>query len=74
MWSTVTFFMRVAAQTASGYQSTSALYPVSNTDAWSNNLTSAGGELAEYSIGKSFQALRFLSAFAGMYLKTKMYC
>jgi len=40
--------LRIAAQTAWGSRSTSALsHPVSNIDAWSMNLTLVGGELAE---------------------------
>jgi len=64
MWSTVTF--HIAAQTASGSQSASALsYPVSNIDAWSMNLGSIGGELAVYSKDQSLRAVRLLSAFYG---------
>ena len=61
-----------AAQTASGSQSMSAFsYPVSNIDAWSINLTSAGDEFAEYSIDKSFQTAISISNLRARFLKLK---
>jgi len=37
------------------------------------NLTSAGGEFAEYSKDRFFRALRFLSAFTGTFVKNEAY-
>ena len=50
-------------------------YPPSNIDSRWMNLTSLGGELAEYSQEQPFWALRFLSAvLRASFLKFKTYC